>query len=106
MDKIYDNNGTHTQQWAVVENRYDEASAVTLYTDEGYKGKAVTLSEGEYNLSRMGLYNLKDNDMSSLKVTPGFKVTIYEDDNFNGKVSHTQPLRVSLVKNGMIRCLR
>ena len=83
--KIYDNNGTHTQQWAVVENRYDEASAVTLYTDEGYKGKAVTLSEGEYNLSRMGLYNLKDNDMSSLKVTPGFKVTIYEDDNFNGK---------------------
>ena len=83
--KIYDNNGTHTQQWAVVENRYDEASAVTLYTDEGYKGKAVTLSEGEYNLSRMGLYNLKDNDMSSLKVTPGFKVTIYEDDNFKGK---------------------
>ena len=83
--KIYDNNGTHTQQWAVVENRYDEASAVTLYTDKGYKGKAVTLSEGQYNLSRMGLYNLKDNDMSSLKVTPGFKVTIYEDDNFNGK---------------------
>lgn len=83
--KIYDNNGTHTQQWAVVENRYDEASAVTLYTDKDYKGKAVTLSEGEYNLSRMGLYNLKDNDMSSLKVTPGFKVTIYEDDNFNGK---------------------
>lgn len=83
--KIYDNNGTHTQQWAVVENRYDEASAVTLYTDKGYKGKAVTLSEGEYNLSRMGLYNQKDNDMSSLKVTPGFKVTIYEDDNFNGK---------------------
>ena len=83
--KIYDNNGTPTQQWAVVENRYDEASAVTLYTDKDYKGKAVTLSEGEYNLSRMGLYNLKDNDMSSLKVTPGFKVTIYEDDNFKGK---------------------
>ena len=83
--KIYDNNGTHTQLWAVVENRYDEASAVTLYTDASYKGKAVTLSEGQYNLSRMGLYNLKDNDMSSLKVTPGFKVTIYEDDNFNGK---------------------
>ena len=83
--KIYDNNGTHTQQWAVVENRYDEASAVTLYTDADYKGKAVTLSEGKYNLSRMGLYNLKDNDMSSLKVTPGFKVTIYEGDNFNGK---------------------
>ena len=83
--KIYDNNGTHTQQWAVVENRYDEASAVTLYTDADYKGKAVTLSEGQYNLSRMGLYNLKDNDMSSLKVTPGFKVTIYEGDNFNGK---------------------
>ena len=83
--KIYDNNGTHTQQWAVVENRCNEAPAVTLYTDRDYKGKAVTLSEGTYNLSRMGLYNLKDNDMSSLKVTPGFKVTIYEDDNFKGK---------------------
>ena len=83
--KIFDNNGTHTQQWAVVENRCNEAPAVTLYTDRDYKGKAVTLSEGTYNLSRMGLYNLKDNDMSSLKVTPGFKVTIYEDDNFKGK---------------------
>ena len=82
--KIYDNNGTPTQQWAVVENRCNEASAVTLYTDINYTGKAVTLSEGEYNLSRMGLYNLKDNDMSSLKVTPGFKVTIYEEDNFSG----------------------
>ena len=82
--KIYDNNGTHTQQWAVVENRCNEASAVTLYTDRDYKGKAVTLSEGKYNLSQMGLYNLKDNDMSSLKVTPGFKVTIYADDNFQG----------------------
>ena len=83
--KIYDNNGTHTQQWAVVENRCNEAPAVTLYTDRDYKGKAVTLSKGQYNLSQMGLYNLTDNDMSSLKVTPGFKVTIYEDDNFNGK---------------------
>ena len=83
--KIYDNNGTHTQQWAVVENRCNEAPAVTLYTDADYKGKAVTLSEGKYNLNQMGLYNLTDNDMSSLKVTPGFKVTIYEGDNFKGK---------------------
>ena len=83
--KIYDNNGSHTQQWAVVENRCNKAPAVTLYTDKDYKGKAVTLSEGTYNLSQMGLYNLKDNDMSSLEVTPGFKVTIYEYDNFNGK---------------------
>ena len=82
--KIFDNNGTPTQQWAVVENRCNEAPAVILYTDRDYKGKAVTLSKGEYNLSRMGLYNLKDNDMSSLKVTPGFKVTIYADDNFQG----------------------
>ena len=83
--KIYDNNGTPTQQWAVVENRCNEAPAVTLYTDANYEGKAVTLSKGQYNLSQMGLYNLTDNDMSSLKVTPGFKVTIYEEDNFNGK---------------------
>ena len=82
--KIYDNNGTYTQQWAVVENRCNGAPAVTLYTDANYEGKAVTLSEGKYNLSQMGLYNLKDNDMSSLKVTPGFKVTIYADDNFQG----------------------
>ena len=83
--KIYENNGTPTQQWAVVENRCNEAPAVTLYTDANYEGKAVTLSKGQYNLSQMGLYNLTDNDMSSLKVTPGFKVTIYEDDNFKGK---------------------
>ena len=83
--KIYDNNGSATQQWSLVENTCNEASAVTLYVDADYKGKAVTLSEGEYTLSRLGLFNVKDNDMSSLKVTPGFKAIIYEDDNFGGK---------------------
>lgn len=82
--KIYDNNGSATQQWSLVENTCNEASAVTLYVDADYKGKAVTLSEGEYSLSRLGLFNVKDNDMSSLKVTPGFKAIIYEDDNFGG----------------------
>ena len=86
--KTWSNNGTDAQIWTLEENRAEGALTVTMYVDDQYKGKAVNVSEGEYNTRRMNLFNIKDNDMTSLKVTPGFKVTVYDGDNFSGE-SHT-----------------
>lgn len=86
--KTWSNNGTDAQIWMLEENRAEGAMAVTMYVDDQYKGKAVNVSEGEYDTRRMNLFNIKDNDMTSLKITPGFKVTVYDGDNFSGE-SHT-----------------
>lgn len=82
--KIYDNNGTNTQQWAIEENHISGEAIATIYRDANYQSKSVTLAEGDYDTSRLNRYNFKDNDLSALKVTPGFKVILYDGDNFTG----------------------
>lgn len=82
--KIYDNNGTNAQQWSIADNRTAGEAIVTIYRDINFAGKAVQLAEGEYNAARLSRYNFNDNDLTSLKVTPGFKVTLYDGDNFSG----------------------
>ena len=83
--KTWSNNGTDAQLWALDENQSDGALTATMYVDDQYRGKAVSVCEGEYNTLRMNLFNIKDKDMTSLKVTPGFKVTVYDGDNFSGE---------------------
>lgn len=82
--KIYDNNGSSAQQWSIEENRTPGTAMATIYRDIDYKSKSVPLSEGEYNASRLSRYNFKDHDLTSLKVTPGFKAILYDGDNFTG----------------------
>ena len=82
--KIYDNNGSHTQQWGIEENKCQGTPAATLYVDINYGGKAVPLSEGDYTAERLSLYNFKENDLTSLKVSPGYRVSLYDGDNFTG----------------------
>lgn len=56
----------------------------TFYTDSDFGGTAVALAEGNYTLGNMGEYCLADDAISSIKVLPGYKVTIYADNNFTG----------------------
>jgi len=56
---------------------------VIIYADGNYKGQAVTLLPGTY--SNMAQLNFPDKAVSSLKVPPGFKVVLYEYENFKGK---------------------
>jgi hypothetical protein len=55
---------------------------VTLYEDCNYTGKNYTLETGTYRAYQMRINNDR---LSSIQIPYGFKVTIYENDNFNGR---------------------
>lgn len=56
----------------------------TFYYDSDYRGTAVGLPEGRFTRGQMAEYCLTENVISSIKVLPGYKVTIYSEDNFTG----------------------
>lgn len=56
---------------------------VVIYTDNNYKGQAVSLLPGTY--SSMGQIGFPDNALSSLTVPVGYRVVIFEFENFAGK---------------------
>ncbi|MBP5260490.1 MAG: M6 family metalloprotease domain-containing protein [Paludibacteraceae bacterium] len=103
--KIYDNNGTNAQQWQLLRNQPDGCGHATFYADCNYEGTAVTLSEGYYDAWQLRLYGIGNDQLSSLKVKPGYKVTLWDGegtgtskvytgnvsclvaDNFNDKTS-------------------
>jgi hypothetical protein len=68
----------------------------TFYKDCNYAGNAVGLNAGTYTLSQLNAQGILNDDISSLKVTAGYKVTLYKHDNFGGS---------SLVKTGDDACL-
>jgi hypothetical protein len=56
----------------------------TVYQDCNYGGTAVGLAVGDYNLAAMTSRGIGNDWISSLRVTSGYKVTLYENDGFAG----------------------
>jgi len=81
---------TIVQLW----NQYDPGhpiptAGVTLYQDINYGGHAVTLARGTYTLAQLQAAFIStvpgqpDNtDISSIKVSSGFSIIVYDQDNF------------------------
>lgn len=55
-----------------------------FYGDANYGGFAVALEAGSYNYNEMVEAGILNDKLSSVKVTPGIKVTLYVDANFGG----------------------
>lgn len=55
-----------------------------FYGNANYGGYAVALGAGSYNYNEMVAAGIANDTLSSLKVTPGIKVTLYEHLNFGG----------------------
>ena len=88
--KLYDNNGSATQQWKLVDYKPQGYAVATVYKDADYKGSSLGLPEGSYNATDPALYGIGADQISSLKVTPGYRVILYDGDNFDGEnVSYT-----------------
>jgi hypothetical protein len=68
----------------------------TMYKDCNYAGNAVSLNAGTYTLSQLNAMGILNDDISSIKVNSGYKVTLYKHDNFGG---------AALVKTGDDACL-
>ncbi|NJO88284.1 MAG: hypothetical protein HC831_04420 [Chloroflexia bacterium] len=56
----------------------------TVYQHCPYGGYAVQLSEGSYSLTDLEARVVINNDLSSLKVQSGYRVILYDGDNFTG----------------------
>jgi hypothetical protein len=56
----------------------------TVYKDCNFGGNAVSLPVGDYTLSQLISRGVANDDISSLRVTSGYRVTLYEHDNFTG----------------------
>jgi hypothetical protein len=66
-------------------NTYPPSSneTVIIYTDGNYKGQSASLLPGTY--TSMAQAGFPDDALSSLTVPPGYKVILYEYENFKGK---------------------
>ena len=59
--------------------------AVTVYKDCNYGGYAVALPMGDYTLGQLQAKGILNDDISSLKVSTGYEVQLFQDDNFQGR---------------------
>ena len=66
-------------------------SVATFFQDCNYGGYAVALGEGSYDAQALAARGIRDNDLSSLQVFNGYKVTLYAEPDFTGKnLAYTQ----------------
>ena len=59
-------------------------NVATFYENSNYGGWSVSLPEGTYNYRDIVAKGIKNDAISSLKVNSGYKVTLYNDEGFNG----------------------
>jgi hypothetical protein len=57
---------------------------ITAYSDCNFAGFSAGLKVGDYNQAALGALGMYDKDIASLKVPMGYKVILYENDNFAG----------------------
>ncbi|MDX9918796.1 MAG: T9SS type A sorting domain-containing protein [Paludibacter sp.] len=89
---VYNDETWNLSKYAIATNRIfgslletpiDSIVAVSC-EDKDYGGYNINLKIGNYKTLDMVRYGLANNDVSSLKVKPGYKVTLYSEDNFAG----------------------
>jgi len=63
----------------------NNAERVKFYSFCDYRGVEVELGAGDYRLSELKEAGINNNDISSIRVPRGFKVTVFENDFFRGR---------------------
>jgi len=63
---------------------WPNAPAATFYRDCGLTGTAVPLYEGSYDIGYLNARGIGNDQLSSLNVVYGYKVTLYDGSNFSG----------------------
>lgn len=59
-------------------------SPLTTFQHCDFGGKSAAIPVGNYNLSQLQPFGFVNDDMSSFKLLPGYKVTFFKDNNFLG----------------------
>lgn len=58
---------------------------VSVFKHCGYKGYKVNLAPGNYDLKDLEARGIRNDDLSSLSVPRGYKITVYQHHHFTGK---------------------
>lgn len=85
--KVYDNSGAVISSSPVnitVVNPSVTVGTVYQHCDYSTAGYAVALEAGDYNLAALQAKGIVDNDISSLKVSAGYEIVLYKNNNFTG----------------------
>ncbi len=57
---------------------------IKVYQDINFGGYSVALGVGDYTLAQLQAKGVLNNDITSLDIAQGYKVTLYDGDNFTG----------------------
>lgn len=57
---------------------------VTLYQHCNYEGWSASFDIGQFNLAALQASGAINKDASSIRITPGYSVSLYQNDNFGG----------------------
>ena len=60
------------------------AAVATFCSDINYGGYNIGLPIGSFTTADLAAYGITNDDISSFKVNSGYKVTVYNDNNFSG----------------------
>lgn len=74
----------YVRVYAESTEKQSSTGVVTVFKDSQYSGHSTGLAVGEYTLSDLVALGVKDDDITSLQITEGYKATLYQDDNFGG----------------------
>jgi predicted alpha-1,6-mannanase (GH76 family) len=75
-------------------------AGATFYKDCNYTGAVISLEAGNYTLTQLQARGILNEDISSLKVSSGYQVILYENDNFSGTtVTTTTDLSCLVAQN-------
>jgi hypothetical protein len=96
--KAYDAAGNFSAASNTITVVTDPAASgvATIYSNCSYGGSAVPLPLGNYTLAQLQALGALNDDVSSVQVQSGYKITLYADNNFGG---------ASLVKTANDDCL-
>lgn len=60
------------------------SAAATVFADCNYGGTSVSLALGNYTLAQLQALGVVNDDISSVQVKNGYKITLYSDNNYGG----------------------
>ncbi|MCF0197256.1 MAG: hypothetical protein HUK03_08545 [Bacteroidaceae bacterium] len=82
---VYNSEEWNLNAWASGMNRVygamsvtEEERAATVYSEKKYEGYAVDLPVGRYRKGEMAVWGITANDIASVKVKPGYRISLYK----------------------------
>ena len=97
----YGSLGTYTITGTITGGGSTPTGIAIFYKDCNYTGAyAIGLNEGTYTKAQLIAKGISDKDISSIKITSGYEVVLYKNDNFGGASAGFTTDVSCLVNNG------